>query len=517
MCSRHLKQPANKTLWNKGGKAGGHNTAKEKGVGKSTLERARSITQRYVSVWRMAGKYFFFFCLSAVCLVSLVLWSFDTTLTRMEQERLQTDLQTYTTLYTEKGLDALLATFARQYRIHREAGVYIHLTDERGQTVWLTIPREFDSLSAELFSSAVNVAATPSPPACSFLDLPVDNDITLCSAALFANQALSGRVFSGFVLSVGQSSYYTELLVELLSDIFLVALAGIVFLGIAGGILFAHRIQAPLAVFTATVSEVAQGTTGSRVLPGKTIAELTELAAVFNRMLERTERLIVTLRDTVNNVSHDMRTPLARMKARIESALLATDNTAIQQEALISCAEEIERMDALLTALFDVAQAETGQMRLHLTQLPVATLLEEVIDLYELPAEEKDISLELDASVSTAVEVRADRSRLLQALANVVDNAVKYTPHGGSVVLFASEEKGQTCIRVQDSGPGIPPAERGRIFEKLYRMERSRSGPGLGLGLSLVAAVISAHGGQVFAEDAVPGEPDKGSCFVIML
>ena len=165
----------------------------------------------------------------------------------------------------------------------------------------------------------------------------------------------------------------------------------------------------------------------------------------------------------------------------------------------------------MLKALMDISEAETGVMKLARERVDLVPLLEDVADLYRMVAEEKSIVLSLSLPLALAVE--GDRGRLRQVFANILDNAVKYTPSGGRVSVEASEKEGQAVIGVSDTGPGIPPEELPHIWDRLYRGDKSRSQPGLGLGLSLVRAVLKAHGGSVEASS----RPGGGSRFTVFL
>ncbi len=291
-------------------------------------------------------------------------------------------------------------------------------------------------------------------------------------------------------------------------------LLGCLVLGVAGGSQLSRRALAPVAALASTARAVIQSGDLSRrveVRPGAS-GDLDELAGLVNRMLERNQLLVRSMRESLDNVAHDLRTPLTRLRGTAEVALRGQD-AGQAREALGECIEESERVLLMLRTLMDISEAEAGIMRLDLAPADLRALAGETVDLYEQVAEEAGVALAF--TPGAPVTARVDGNRIRQALANLVDNAVKYTPRGGRVEIAVGGDApaGAAWIRVRDNGYGIPADALPRIWDRLYRVDPSRAARGLGLGLSLVKAIATAHGGRVSVDSA----PGRGSTFTLTL
>jgi signal transduction histidine kinase len=239
--------------------------------------------------------------------------------------------------------------------------------------------------------------------------------------------------------------------------------------------------------------------------------ELDRLGENLNLMLERIEALMRGLKEVSDNIAHDLKTPITRLRNRAEQALRSAKNETEYRAALESTIEESDGLIRTFNALLMIARAESGQARENMSEFDAAEIAQDVGELYEALAEQKGIALKVEAD--TPVRLRGNRELISQALANLIDNSIKYTePHKiaangapAQIVVRALSEGDRILLTVADSGPGIPEADRARVVERFVRLEQSRSQPGSGLGLSLASAVARLHGGELTLADNQPG------------
>jgi signal transduction histidine kinase len=259
-----------------------------------------------------------------------------------------------------------------------------------------------------------------------------------------------------------------------------------------------HRVE----VVSNTTAGIIHGDLGQRVPLTGSGDEFDQLATNLNAMLDQIERLMSGMRQVTDNIAHDLRTPLSRLRSRLEVTLLETPDVARYGEVLRETIAEADRLLGTFTALLGIAEAEAGSGRGNMETVDLAEIARSVVELYEPAAEEK--GLELGGRFEGPVLVHGDRHLLAQAAANLVDNALKYTPSGRIDLTVVGDRK-TARLEVSDSGPGIPEDRRDAVFDRFVRLESSRSTPGNGLGLSLVRAVAQLHGGTVTLADHDPG------------
>jgi signal transduction histidine kinase len=320
-------------------------------------------------------------------------------------------------------------------------------------------------------------------------------------------RGLQERLSGGEILFVGADVGEDEAYVVKIVRALWGAGALVIVLGLAGGVLVSRNVSRSMAGLTDVVDAVRNGDLSARARVRGARDEFDELAAGVNEMLDRLERSMAGHRHSGDAIAHDLRSPLTRLRVRLEAALLDVeagkgDPTQALQQAL----EDTDGMLRTFGAVLSIARLQAAGTAPDPVLFDPAELAADISELYAPLSEDKGI--DFAAEFSKDLLVRGNREFLAQALANILDNAVKYTPPGGAIMLrVRRRSSGEIEFSVTDTGPGVPEADRGRVIERFVRLENSRSEPGAGLGLSLVGAVAEAHGGRLELDEG-PGSVD---------
>jgi signal transduction histidine kinase len=274
-------------------------------------------------------------------------------------------------------------------------------------------------------------------------------------------------------------------------------------LALVGGVLVRRSILRRVEAIDGTTRAIVRGDLSRRVPSRESSDEFDRLTRTINDMLAQIQILVDNVRNTSNAIAHDLRTPLAELRSRLEGLLRRESLTERVAGELTDAVSDIDRLIGIFNALLRLAEVDSGVQRAAFGDVDIAALVTQVVEFYEPLAEEKGQALEADTV--TPLVVRGDRFLIAQAVGNLVDNAIKYTPSGGRIRVSAMGKEGQCAIAVADSGPGIAADQRDRATERFYRGDTSRGTPGVGLGLSLVSAVARLHGGSLDLADHQPG------------
>jgi len=447
---------------------------------------------------RIALWYATLFVVGSIAIVLLTYYLLAQSLAQRDQQILENKLGEYTAAYARGGIEGLAATVRAGQQTAPER-LFVSVTNRFSEVVVASNVEGWDPNRLETAS----------------LRLP-----------------------DGTVVVVGKSTEAREdLLARFRAALGLVTLT-VVVIALTGGWLATHSALYPIRRLTQAVQRIIRtGQIDERVPVGASQSSLGasqsspeenpenrdaigELTGLFNVMLDKIEGLVTAMRGALDNVSHDLRTPLTRLRGTAEMALAGAPDVEHYREALADCVEETDRVLVMLNTLMDISEAESGAMQLQREPVALEEVVARAMDLYRDVADAKGVELRTAGlregqgpHLPTTVTVTGDRTRLEQVAANLIDNAIKYTPSGGHVDVAVKPDNGSAVLEIRDTGAGIPADETPRIWDRLFRGDASRTERGLGLGLSLVKAIVTAHGGTV----AVASQPGQGATFTVRL
>jgi signal transduction histidine kinase len=304
----------------------------------------------------------------------------------------------------------------------------------------------------------------------------------------------------GYVLLVGDDEARIEVLDGAVLRGFGWAFAGVVILGVLGGFALSRDVHRRLAAISSTAEAIIDGDLGRRVPVRGSEDDLDRLALTVNRMLDRIAALMESLKQVSSDIAHDMRTPLTRLRNRLEAGLAEPEDQRLTMEGALT---DLDSILETFAAILRIAQIEGGARRAAFRASDLSAIARTVVEAFAPSAEEARQTLTL--SVPGPIPVDGDPELLIQMLVNLVENALRHAGPSARIEVVTAHREGAPILSVTDNGPGVPAEERERLFDRFYRLERSRSTPGSGLGLALVAAVAKLHGAKVRMSDAGPG------------
>jgi signal transduction histidine kinase len=431
---------------------------------------------------RVAVVYALLLALSAAALALFLWWATAGLLDRQTEAAIQADAQSLAEHFAAGRLPGLVLTIEDRLTQDVEDDSIYLLVDPAGRRIAGNLPRW-----------PQEVTQTPA-----WYELPIER-AGVRSLALVQRYELPG----GFRLLIGRDVHLRAQLRSLLTDALLWALLVVAAMASIGALVVRSLFRRTLANVSATASAIAAGDFSQRVRLSGRGDEFDQLAETINDMLDRLGRLMEGVREVSNAIAHDLRTPITRARARLEDAAVHAGSTVELRAAIERATADLDDIVAVFQALLRIAEIEAGSRRSAFVRFDLAPLLANVAELYGAVAEEQGIALSLD--VPECLPVHGDRELVQQAVANLVDNAVKFSRAGDAVRVSGAVVPAGVEIAVADQGPGIPAADRLRATERFFRGETARNTPGSGLGLALVQAVAQLHGGNLRLSDAAPG------------
>ncbi|MDX1609382.1 MAG: ATP-binding protein [Halofilum sp. (in: g-proteobacteria)] len=438
---------------------------------------------------------------ATLCVAFVVVYLITLSILRERtDEDLHEDLAEFVAVMEEGGLDRVRREMALEAAGEEAESVYFRLWSDAGEALAAT------DLSTWPLPAAPGLAPAGLAPGdeavLTTLELPGLHDAVRVGFVAVA---------PGLLLEMGQSLEEEAELAATFLEALLVALAAIVLLGAPVGWFLARRALRSVETITQTAGAIADGSLERRVPEQSGNDELDRLARTFNFMVDRIETLITGMREMTDTLAHDLRSPLARIRASAETVLTNERADEELQSLASDTIAETERMLEMINVTLDITEAESGAARLERSEFDLAEVVATATDLFQSVAEDRGITLRVERPAHCPY--RGDRHRLQRVVANLLDNALKYTEPNGTVSVALLDRGDGIRLAIADTGCGVSPGELSRIFERFYRCDRSRSQPGNGLGLSLALAFVRIHGGRIEVES----EAGLGSTFSVWL
>ena len=441
------------------------------------------------TAFKLSAIYLTVFSVFAVVFAVTITYAANQVLNQQINQAISTEFFNLSEEWNRGGAIELIAAIDQRSRLPG-ASLYL-LTTSSGAVLAGNVTQ----VSTELLARAIN-----EPTAVDYQTPQGEDRLAMVQVA---------RLSGGLVLLVGRDMAERERFGDIIR--FALVVAAVLLIGLAAVSWFfvSHRVLRRIDSVSATTMQIMAGDLTGRLEVTGTNDEFDRLAASLNNMLERIELLLRSLKEVTDNIAHDLRTPLTRMRNRIERVLAGPGETEERRETLQAAIDEADQLIGTFDSLLTIARLEAGASEGGVDEIDAAEIARDIAELYEPVAEDAGVSLVVEADEQAILHV--NRELLSQAVANLVDNALKYSRPSADddaarlVRILVGKDGNEITIAVVDSGPGIPEAERARVLQRFVRLEKSRSTPGTGLGLSLAAAAVKLGNGSIELGDASPG------------
>lgn len=405
----------------------------------------------------------------------------------------------FASLLQTQGLDAVKTETTQEAAAAGTETLFFRILSTAGEQLSTSDTSKWTMVEIDVEACAKAALGTPV-----FQAIEPDNDVP-------GVRVLYYKLGSGTIIQIGRSLEADEQLFRDYRAIFAVVMLTVMALATVVGWLMARKAMAGVEEVSRTAETISAGLLDSRVPLSGRGDEIDRLGSTFNAMLDRISALMTSMRNMTDDIAHELRSPVTRMRVSAEVTLTAQASQAEFEAALADTIEECDRLLVLINTMLDISETEAGVEKLRLSNVDLNVLVQEAVDFVQLPADDRRVELCFE-SCEDAV-VKGDPEKIKRAVLNVAVNAVKYSPSGGLVALSTENADNEVILSVRDSGPGIAAADLPRVFDRFFRADKSRTEPGSGLGLSMTQAIVRAHGGKVTIESC----PGQGTTVRIVL
>lgn len=437
------------------------------------------------SSFQLALVYMVLFATSVFILLGFIYWATAGYMADQTDETIEAEIVGLAEQYSRQGVNGLISV------IHERVA-----RDPNGKSLYLFTARDYIKLAGNLDEW---------PDSAQVQDGWVNFQLNEQVGWEGRDHIARARIFvvqGGLGLLVGRDVHDLMVVKSLIERAINWGMGITLALALVGGIMMSRSTAKRIEVINQTSRKIMDGNLALRI-PGRgTGDDFDQLAENLNQMLDRIVQLMDGIRHVSDNIAHDLRTPLTRLRTQLESALISVEKEA-DRDKIATAVAEADKLLSTFNALLRIARLETGGKVAKPEALNLSQLICDAVELYEALAEDKNQTMTMD--ITPNVHTLGDKDLLFQVVSNLIDNAIKYTPEGGKISLQLIENEEGVCFCVADSGIGIPNDEKDKVFQRFYRVAKSRSLPGNGLGLSLVNAVIGMHKGEILLADANPG------------
>jgi len=440
------------------------------------------------------------FSISCFCALIVFYLATASVINRRTDLEILKDAKEFSSVYITKGISGVKAAMLIELESEGAGNMFLHLVDSKGEE--FTIPSLSSWGDPDMGRSSINRVRGG---AARFFETLV------APGRPYPFRVLTSSIAPGVIIQIGQSLEDDERLMRACREVLSITLGLIALLSALGGFLFARRALAGVGEVTKTAKEISKGAFERRVEVKGRGEEIDTLAETFNRMVEQIETLIRGMREMTDNIAHDLKSPITRIRGVAEITLTGGNLPKEFEFMSGSIVEECDRLLVMINAMLDISEAEAGVAKLAIEEVDMAQVVRDACDLFQPVAENNQVQvIQRLAEVAT---ISGDKMKIQRAMSNLLDNALKYTPPGGTITASVQVEPDQVILSVSDTGSGISDRDLPHIFDRFFRGDRSRSLPGTGLGLNLTLAIARAHSGDV----KVASVPGQGSTFTMTL